>query len=461
MSWKLGEGWSGRSSVAALCLVLAACGPGEVDLTRANVVVVLADTLRADHLGAYGHERPTSPFLDELAQEAVLFERVWSSASQTAPSVLSLFTGLYPHRHGIQYHPRTQGFHPRRVIAEPEVSADLVLLAEILARSGFHTGAVVTNPWLAPRFGFGRGFEVYEHLPSERRHEAHASGARVNEIAREILEHWNGERFFLYLHYMDVHGPYEPSPRARREFADELPGRAVHQNGPAEPSAENLTLTRALYEAEVRDLDDRIRELFDTLGALGLRESTLVVFTSDHGEAFLEHGGLGHGWGLHEELVHAPLWFSHPTLRTVARRVRVLASGVDLLPTLLDLVGEPPATGIDGISLAPLVRGETADATLARRIVLSELGNAKAARRGDRKLVRRLWPEQATEAFDLAIDPAERAPQAAPAWAGELDRALAAIPPDPRIEEDAPLPEPDTMERRVLHLQLKQLGYIE
>lgn len=448
-------------SFLAALVVLTGCGPQRELLAGANVVVVLADTLRADQLGAYGSAKPLSPFLDELARESLLFENAWAASAQTAASVLSLWSGVYPHRHGVQYYWRTRGFHPRRIRGEPHAPDDLPLLAELFAAQGYRTGAVVTNPWLDPRFGFARGFERYEHLPSRRVKEAHASGTQVNELARELLESWQGQRFLLYLHYMDVHSPYAPPAPYRERFVAGRPGRNVYKNGPRpELRPEDVAYTRALYEAEVRAFDDRVRELFEVLGELGLSGSTLVVFVSDHGEAFYEHGGMGHGWSLYEELVHTPLFFWHTLLRDHARRVEAPVSGVDLLPTLLELVGVEAPAGLQGRSFARLVLGG-GSGSFRERVILSELGNAKAARRGSRKLVQTLLPELRLEAFDLASDPTEQSPVDAPGWQAELAGSLAEIPPDPRLEEDVDLAPPETKADKLLYLQLQALGYLD
>jgi len=446
----------------ALALLLVACSGPDNPLVGTNVIVVLADTLRADHLGAYGAHPRQSPFLDGLAAQSVLFENAWAASAQTAPSVLSLWSGVYPHRHGVQYYWRTDGFHPRRVRGEPVVPDELRLMSELFQAAGYRTGAVVTNPWLHPRFGFGRGFERFEHLPSQGRGaEAREGGSRVNQTARELLETWQGQRFLLHLHYMDVHSPYQPPEPIRAQFLEGRQGENVYKNGPRpEAKPADVAYTWALYRGEVRAFDDLVRELFELLRELGLEDSTLVVFVSDHGESFLEHGGMGHGWNLYEEMLHTPLFFWHASLRERARRVEALVSGVDLLPTLLELAGVAVPTGLQGRSFAPQLLGAR-DSGGGDRVILSELGNVKAARRGSTKLVRTLRLGGGEEAFDLVSDPGEQSRLVSPPWRAELAEALARIPPDPRKDEDEDVPVPETKPDQLLYLQLQALGYFD
>jgi arylsulfatase A-like enzyme len=284
--------------------------------------------------------------------------------------------------------------------------------------SGFRTAAVVTNPWLAPRYGFARGFEVYDYLVSEtapqsleelRSARLYVRSGEVNARAFELLREWRDERFFLYLHYMDVHSPYVPAEPYRSEFTAGERGSYVYRTGPMPDAApEDVAYTRALYEAEIRGLDDALRSLLDELAALGLDGSTTVVLTSDHGEEFLERGGMGHGTTLYREQTRAPLIIRHPGSPKAGKRVRTHVSLVDLWATLAELTGtEAPAT--DGMSLGGAVTGESTATDLSRRVTFSEVGRKQSARRGPHKVIRWLDPP-AELAFDLDVDPDERSP---------------------------------------------------
>jgi arylsulfatase A-like enzyme len=329
---------------------------------------VLIDTLRADHLGAYGYERPTSPTIDALARDAWVFDRHVASAAQTVPSTLSMMLSLDPADHGF-FH-ESDGFfaqHP------PRYPDELSFLAEAFEGAGYATGGFVGNPFLKSQSGFGQGFDAFLYSPGR--------GELLTRGALDWLEQTpRSAPFFLYLHYFDVHAPYNPPEPYRSRFASGLPGRLVYRNGPApDASAEDLAYTVALYDAEIAYVDDQVAKLLDGLSRLGRRDHTIVVVTSDHGEEFLDHGGLGHGTSVYGELVRVPLVVSAPEALGASRRVPTLSRHVDLAPTLLDLAGVPRPASFRGRSLlepAPLAytedgpwRGVYAD---GEKLVLNE-----------------------------------------------------------------------------------------
>jgi arylsulfatase A-like enzyme len=391
----------------------AACAPAPepVSLEGANVVLIVIDTLRVDHLGCFGYSKPTSPVLDALCERSVVFENAVSVASQTVPSVLSLWTGVYPREHGNQYYTEQRSFRVPREDVAPRVPEDLPLLAERMRARGYRTGAVVGNPWLKPEYGFARGFESYRYLPGKLAFLHYPRGSRINKIATQLLRRWRNERFFLYLHYMEPHFPYRALPEDRERFAKGLEGRP----------ANDPELRSAVYDASVHTLDRYLAQLLGALETMALTQSTLVVITADHGEELFDHGKFGHGHALYEEQVASLMIFSHPALR--ARRVSEPVSLVDLLPTLAALLGGDPPEGGAGLSLAPWIVGESAGPP-PERSLFSELATQKAVRRGSRKLIRS-GDAAASLAFDLADDPGERKPVAeGPAWRAELEAAL-------------------------------------
>ena len=446
-------------SAIACAALLASCGrsPGG-SLSEASVLLVVADALRADHLGCYGYDRPTSPFLDELAERAVLFESATGTASHTVPSVLSLLTSARAARHGNLFFPKTQSFRAPRRRVRPAVPEGLDTLAERFRRGGFRTGAVVSNPWLAARYGFDRGFERYLHVAKKTADRDHVRGGEVNRSARELLEAWRGERFFLYVHYMDAHSPYDPPEPHRSRF---LPARGayVYRNGPLPDLSEaDLHFTRALYDAEIRSLDDHLRDLFSILDELSLGPRTLVVFTADHGEEFHEHGGMGHGWTLYEEVLRTPLLFVHPALEAHARRIAAPVSALDVHPTVLDLVGESVPGEIDGISLAPWILGPGEPP--AERAVASEMGSLEALRRGRFKWLREPGADESAGVFDLVADPGEQRPRTS-AELGVDEPWSAPVAPSRNVGIGTPLPAPASAEEERLERQLEALGYVE
>ncbi|MDH3686425.1 MAG: sulfatase [Myxococcales bacterium] len=424
-------------------------------LGEANLVVVVADALRADHLGLYGYSDspPTSPSIDSWARSGVWFEDLAATSSQTVPSTLSLFTALYPRDHGNQYFPRTNSFRAPRRDSRPRVEAGQPLLAEVLRNAGFRTAAIVTNPWLRAEYGFDRGFDEFRALrpPSGS---AYVRGDRVNHLVGEFLEEHAQERFFLYVHYMDVHSPYTPPPEHRAAFLGERRGRLLRRNGPLPNAlAADVDYSRRLYAAEVRGFDDRFRELLALLENADVAESTLLVLLADHGEEFHEHSGMGHGWTLFDEVVRVPWAMAHPDLPP--RPVRTPASGVDVAPTLLELLEVEGQLGATGRSLAGAVWGAQETPDQPR---FSELAELKALRLGDRKIIAGL-DDATVRAYDLAGDPGEQRPASeAPDWASELEmqlsRWLGAGGAVTAAEE------PESAADEELERQLRELGYI-
>jgi arylsulfatase A-like enzyme len=428
-------------------------------LGGANVLMILVDTLRADHLGCYGHPRETSPFLDEFAGESVLFENVTSASSQTVPSMISIWSGVYPRQHGNQYFDQTRSFREPRRGVPPKVPDDTRLMAESFRERGYRTGAVVTNPWMRAEYGFSRGFEEYEYLPEVVKG-VYPRGSEVNRVGIDLLRRWREEPFFLYLHYMDVHAPYQPREPYRTQFAGPANGRRVLSwNGPL-PQAlpRDVEYTHAHYDAEIRGLDDHVRELMLALQSLGLESSTLVIFASDHGEEFHEHGGMGHGSTLYEEVVHVPLLIVHPEIPP--RRVAEPVSSLDLLPTVIDLIGlDGRADPIDGTSLTGLMIGDAgAGSRPGARPLFSELGAVKAIRRGGQKVIQWLAKPR-LDAFDVTLDPEERHAVVEGAWRDELANELSRFLAEGRRGAGLEKPgrdevvDPETSER------LRMLGY--
>ena len=388
--------------------------------TPLHLVLVSIDTLRADRLGVYGHDRATSPRIDRLAAEGVFFESAYSHAPKTAPSHMSLMTGVHPDVHGVV------NFAGR---VDARLSPRIQTLAEILRSAGYRTAAVTGGGNVHRDLGFGRGFETYEHSDGD--------AAAIFGRALEQLDALAATRadaaqppFFLFVHTFQVHDPYLPPPAYRALFAD--PGYAGRIVGDAERlralagsdwrarhrafwagvdarSPADLRHLHDLYDACIRFTDDELGRLLDRIDALGLAGETLVVVLSDHGEEFLEHGRFGHD-ALFDELLRVPLVVRVPDAerRGLRRgRVREVVRLVDVLPTLLDLVGLPAPDHLEGRTLVPLLQGGEE----APRFVFAqnrETGS-DALVAGGWKLVAERWNELL---FDLARDPAERSPLA-------------------------------------------------
>jgi arylsulfatase A-like enzyme len=326
--------------------------------SRPHLVLIVVDTLRADHLGVYGYARPTSPNIDRLAGRGVTFTNAVAPSSWTRPSVASLFTSRAPHEHGAASFDRG-------------LSPDLPTLAELLGRAGYRTLGVSGNfVHVNETTGLSRGFEEF-HAASVRLSSregdvlfrVHPRGASEvllraptgEELNREILARLPGAGegpLFLYVHYMDPHAGYHPPEPFRSAFlpagadagSDATSDYVVELAArPTPPPAPELARLRALYDAEVAAADHAVGGLLETLEARGFGEDLVVVLASDHGEEFGEHGGLFHGVTLHRESLAVPLVvYDSRRLRRGERR----EDPVDLLdvaPTLLALAGiEPP-----------------------------------------------------------------------------------------------------------------------
>lgn len=444
----------GRAGLLALVLALggAACGGPAPREAGPNLLLLTVDTLRADHLGAWGHALPTSPRIDAFAAQGMRFEEASVQWTKTWPSMASMLTGRYPTQTGIRY-------APRRPLPERNVT-----LAELLRDAGYRTAGVVSNANLSRELAFDQGFHHYVESWMEEYRRTHGDRPFRNRAglvkrftdAKDVVDEglaWLEEHrtrdedapFFLWLHFMEPHGPYEPPPGYGESFEGHYPPRRVplarippyqRQRDARGRPVRDLAFYQTRYDQEIRYLDDQLGRLLDALERRGLRRSTLVAFTADHGESLTEHGYyLEHGQLPFEPGAHVPLVLAQegaiPAGRTVAEPVGL----VDLLPTLLELLEVPAPEGLVGRSLVPLLRGEGE----ARPLVFVEAGtrepSQRAVRRGPWKLVhfrsetdREQFRVPEYALFHLQRDPSEtrNLVRRHPEVAEELRRALAA-----------------------------------
>ncbi len=415
-----------------------------------NVLLYVADTLRADRLGAYGSEGGLTPALDELAQGGVVFENAIAQAPWTRPAAASILTGLDPDAHGA-------------VGGSSTLSPSARTAGHAFGRHGFATAGIVTNVNASAGLGFGRGFEHYEYLPEgPETPGGYATAATLHERGLSWLDGQRGRPFFLYLHANDVHSAY----RLRRRLRPESSGPPLLRD--RELAAVAPERLQALYDAAVADLDREMGRLLASLAARGLAETTVVAFLADHGEEFLDHGGLSHGHSLYQELLRVPFIVRVPGSRHQGLRSRGLARQVDVLPTLLTLAGLPAPPDLPGLPLLePDGRLRGAGAADARAATWLAPTALEAVVLPPWKVV---FPARGTDAprlYDLEADPAERVDLAAthPAlvgYAAQLAarrRAEAARVARPqgaaaRRPEDSET-DPATLER------LRALGYLE
>lgn len=349
-----------------------------------NVIVYLVDTLRADRLGTYGYARGLTPELDAFAQRATLFENAYAQTSWTRPAVVSVFTGMWPAAHGVNR-------------SKDRLPEETVVLADVFKEAGYENIGFVANPNVYRRFGLGQGFDHYRHMPGRK-----PPSDKINDEIVAWLDQRDAERpFFLYVHTVDPHDPYEPPEEFRERFAPgteellALPKKArwlkEHRQGLSD-----------LYDAEVAFNDASFGELVKELEARGLLEDTMVVFLSDHGEEFQEHGSWTHGHKLFDESVRVPLIVKWPGQRQGERRSD-LAQQIDVPATILSELGLPWPEAFEGRDLA-VPAGDRPPVAFS---YLNYYGPLQlAAVRDDWKYLVRV-DRGSTWLFDLAQDPGE------------------------------------------------------
>ncbi len=417
----------------ALALALAGCtgeaaGPGLEARRRHNIVLLVIDTLRADRVGAYGYSRPTTPNLDALAERGVRFARASSAATWTLPSFASLFTGRHALTHGV--------LDASGVLDEAEVT-----LAESLQLAGYRTAGFASGIYLNARFGFSQGFDDWSDIPVDYasgrpRPPRKTSDVLIPEVIR-WLDQPRQEPFFLFVHMMDAHPPLDlpPDGDSRRfdpDYSGPLDGlsldlrlkkrtygRVIREldGGHIALSDADVAHIQARYDAGVAYADRWLGALLEALDQRDLSGSTAVIVTADHGIDLLDHNTLFAypSQAPYEEITHVPLVISHPD-GPAGAVVDARVSGVDLYPTVLDMVGLSPDPGAEGLSLLPAMVG----GALPERDLLcagSPEREPDADRhtmslvRGDDKLITHsLAPFDffTTELYDLSADPGER-----------------------------------------------------
>ncbi len=388
---------------------------------RPNILLILVDTLRADHLGTYGYPRPTSPELDAFARENLVFDYALATTPFTPASVASLFTGVFSSSHGMMFH-EGMAVARKQLMRLPDA---FDTLAEALQRHGYTTAGVSTNPWIQETFAYTQGFEQFIRLEEGKLSTAES----VNSNAVKILDGWkrSDRPFFLYLHYIDPHAPYRPPREYRDLFHGPIAG--LGYSGPA-------AIEIGLYDNEIRYMSHAMGELFAELKRRGLYEDLVIVFLSDHGEQFAEHGNRRHGFRVYNEEIHVPLIIKASGKQG---RVPTTASLVDVYPTLLSIAGAAPNSAIAGVNLFD------SQALTSRPGVLTEV-----RKRFDNKAL--VTPTGRKVMFDFDGLPAPLVGDAlAGRFMGVFDRMI-----DPR--EKSPLPSPTDTEHltRLFIQQLQQ-----
>lgn len=392
-------------------LLVAGCRPaydGPPICEDCNVVFIVADTLRADHMASYGYSRVTTPFFDEMAPSGVLFEQARSPSSCTFPSVNTMLTSRHPSTF-------------LRKATRPAIPEDIRSLPEILKEHGYRTAAVSASPIVRATpsnhnaiGGFGAGFDVFDEA-CEWIHGGCVSSQGANLLDRELKK----GPFFLYLHYLDPHDPYQ-SPR---DFGGLF---AEPYDGPHEFIAEGDPNTvskliregtfdelidverdmghfKDLYDEGIRSFDEGLKEIMTHLEARDLLDETILVVTSDHGESFYEHGRVKHCQTLYDTEIRVPLWIRVPGVST-AGRSPANAPLVDLPPTLLDLLGLPAFEEHEGRSLRPWIEDPLAPSD---GYAYSAYSVYRSVVDGRYKLISSVRSKSEDRLYDLEADPGE------------------------------------------------------
>lgn len=433
---------STKATAALLAVVAFACGQGEVVDVRTlgaggpaasqggakppNILLVSLDTLRADRLGCYGYDRDTSPFLDRLAGEGTLFLDLSAPSSKTAPSHMTMLSGLHPGVHGVRN---------CYTVESQAASADLPMLPELLAEVGYRTAAFTGGGMLSGELGFERGFEVYDEAGGGAERVLPKASAWLRDFAANEGAKEDPAPFFLFVHTYEIHDPYTPPKEWQQRFAAGYRGgidstRVEYPLDAAEAwktdpgfydgiqkrfwggmraTPEDVQQLSNLYDAGIGYTDSVLAELWRTVEELDLDEELLLVVTSDHGEEFNEHGKLTHKT-VYQPVLHVPLIVRWPGRVAAGAEVAAPVQGADLAPSLLELAGLSADPVMQGRSWVPKLQAEDG-VPVPVDLVWSELGtpdNEEAALRWGRYKIIGHRAAKTLEVYDLDVDPGEQ-----------------------------------------------------
>lgn len=451
---------------------------------RPNVVIFLIDTLRADRLGVYGHDKATSPHIDALAREGITYKNAYAPAPWTLPTVVSLFTSTFPCEHGV-------------LVDGQRAAKSFVTLAQRLQSAGYATASFHANPYAGAMSGMDAGFDQASLVQA-------VDGAMVDQWLEQTQE----ERpFFLYIHNVEPHDPYIAPRRLIEQFGSVTPEQCLEIGrrfltyraltrvdfaqgrplGTTDNTDEQIQAMKRidefkreidiLYDAAVRHADERVGEVVNVLKARGLWEDTLFFLVADHGEELGDHGGWQHDQSVYEELVHVPLIMRKPHSVQGGRTVAAVVSLVDIMPTMLDLTGvgggcvECSGSSLPSTATAPAGAAESEITIPAMRWNIKKYFRPYKEQRGDINVVvrRGAWKgvfnaePRTLELYDLTADPLEQRNVA-----GQHESLVAAFRLEARQWFDActrrarAVDDPDagTLDQAQLE-RLRSLGYIE
>jgi len=415
-----------------------------------NVILVVIDTLRAKNMSSYGYGKKTSPNIDRMASEGVLFVNSFGHANNTHPAFTTIFTGLYPITHRVvrmngQYH-----LNHNKIKMMTELIRDAgyaTLAADDLAS----TGRFVKAEWLK------RGFDVYKNYReiAEKENRSIRRLFEINDLAFPLLKEAKGKPFFMFHRSWDTHTPYNPRDQFKHMWYEGDPnsrinlgsgeGRKTLEKKPTgrttpsmkQPDPRDVKYTIAQYDAAITDVDAAVGDLMAKLQELGIAEDTLVILTSDHGENLGEHEiFFSHRWP-YDDCIHIPIIFWCPKHIPQGKRIEAIAQQVDLAPTILELLGIEERSGFEGHSLVDVMRGRADDTYKYARMHATYPDVRRAIRTKEYKFIKTIpgcpyepdWPKR--ELYDMKSDPNEvkniidNAPDVAAELEAEMDRWVA------------------------------------
>ncbi len=337
----------------AAFLTFGCTNTGEVNYAANvdNVIIIAIDTLRANHLGFMGYERPTSPFMDKFAGQSVIFKNAYCTKSLTLPSFVCLFSGLHTIRNGI-----FKNCWP--------ISDDLHILIEDFQDAGFRTIGFAASGIMNSRYHVDRGFDLYKdpvNHPQEM--------SLTVDFVKEEIEKIDNEPMFLFVHIWEPHVPFDPDPEVLKLFADPdyngimdasvelLDAYTLHQ---VDLSPSDIQHAVDRYDGEIRWVDNQLSDLFGFFEEKGLIDNSIIIILSDHGESLGDDHIFNHRRDRECEL-HIPLMFHFPGDLRAGRSIPALVENTDILPTVMDVLGMPIPENLDGMSLLPLIKGEAVE----------------------------------------------------------------------------------------------------
>jgi len=453
-----------RSTLLLACLLAVGCTT-DTKPQEPNVILIVVDTLRADHLTQYGYKRETSPGLAEFASHSTIFTRAYSTSSWTQPSVASLFTGLMPSSHQV-------------VVQGAVLSSQFETLAERVSQAGWTSAAFSGNLFISGKSGYHQGFDYFVG------HDGHVLAYPDVADMLTVVDSWlagpdrGSTPWFLYFQPMNCHGPYNVPEEHQAELLGRKPDREFRYQGDlmqsivrrgdvaarSEATPKFVQSLTDQYDTAVRYSLDTVGELLEMLRSRNLYENSLIIVTSDHGEELFDHGGFSHAYSLYEEVVRVPLWIKLPG-QTRAATVDYPVSLIDIYPTILETLDLDLPEGLHGTSLLPFLESDTSRPPSNLRPILletrwEERAIAAALRIGPFKLIdiRSNYEGQRDIQllFNLEQDPAELEnlaalhPEIAESMASELSQAI-----DPATS-------PEAVEKVEFDVEaLRALGYVD